>query len=32
MFPDMMDKIPRRDYGLEGLTVRVDHTSTSTVR
>ncbi|MCR4942570.1 MAG: cupin domain-containing protein [Campylobacter sp.] len=25
------EKMPRRDYGIEGLEVRVDHTSTGTV-
>ena len=31
MFPDIMKKIPLRDYGIEGLEVRADHTSSGTV-
>lgn len=31
MFPDIIKKIPLRDYGIEGLEVRADHTSTGTV-
>lgn len=31
IFPDIIDKVPSRDYGIEGLTVHVDHTSTGTV-
>jgi len=31
MFPDIIDKVPLRDYRLEGLTVHADHTSTGTV-
>ncbi|MBQ7516494.1 MAG: cupin domain-containing protein [Schwartzia sp.] len=30
-FADIIDKVPSRDYGIEGLTVHVDHTSTGTV-
>lgn len=30
-FPDIIGKVPRRDYGIDGLDVRVDHTSTGTV-
>ncbi len=31
MFHDIIKKIPRRDYGIDGLEVHVDHTSTGTV-
>lgn len=31
MFPDIIKKVPRRDYGIDGLTTHVDHTSTGTV-
>lgn len=31
MFPDIISRIPARDYGLDGLTVHADHTSTGTV-
>lgn len=31
VFPDFVEKIPTRDYGIEGLIVHVDHTSTGTV-
>ena len=31
MFPDIIKKVPRRDYGIDGLEVHVDHTSTGTV-
>ena len=31
IFPDIIDKVPSRDYGIEGLRVHVDHTSTGTV-
>lgn len=31
MFADIIKKIPSRDYGIEGLETRVDHTSTGTV-
>ena len=31
MFPDIIKKIPSRDYGIEGLEVHVDHTPTGTV-
>ena len=31
MFPEIIDKVPRRDYGIDGLKVHVDHTSTGTV-
>lgn len=30
-FHEIIDKVPTRDYGIEGLTVHVDHTSTGTV-
>ena len=30
-FADIIDNVPSRDYGIEGLTVHVDHTSTGTV-
>lgn len=30
-FHDIIGKVPTRDYGIEGLTVHVDHTSTGTV-
>ena len=30
-FPNMIRKIPMRDYGIAGLEVHVDHTSTGTV-
>ncbi len=30
-FADIIDHVPRRDYGIDGLTVHVDHTSTGTV-
>lgn len=29
IFPDIIDKVPSRDYGIEGLTVHVDHTGVS---
>ena len=28
VFPEIIRHIPQRDYGIEGLTIRVDHTST----
>lgn len=31
VFPEIIRHVPQRDYGIEGLTVRVDHTSTGTV-
>ncbi|MBR2963588.1 MAG: cupin domain-containing protein [Lentisphaeria bacterium] len=31
MFSDIIKKVPLRDYGIEGLEVRADHTSTGTV-
>ena len=31
MFADIIKKVPRRDYGIEGLEVHADHTSTGTV-
>ena len=31
MFPAIIRKVPLRDYGIDGLEVRVDHTSTGTV-
>ena len=31
IFPDIIDKVPSRDYGIDGLTVHVDHTSTGTI-
>ena len=31
MFPDIIKKVPSRDYGIDGLEVHVDHTSTGTV-
>lgn len=31
MFPDIVKKIPLRDYGIDGLTTHVDHTPTGTV-
>ncbi|MBO5589187.1 MAG: cupin domain-containing protein [Anaerovibrio sp.] len=31
VFPDIIDKVPVRDYGIDGLSVHVDHTSTGTV-
>jgi len=31
MFPDIIKKVPSRNYGIEGLEVHVDHTSTGTV-
>ncbi len=31
MFPDIIQKVPVRDYGIEGLEVHVDHTPTGTV-
>ena len=31
MFPDIIKKVPLRDYGIDGLTTHVDHTSTGTV-
>ena len=31
MFADIIKKIPARDYGIDGLEVHVDHTSTGTV-
>lgn len=31
MFHDIIKKVPRRDYGIDGLEVHVDHTTTGTV-
>lgn len=31
MFHDIIKKVPLRDYGIDGLEVHVDHTSTGTV-
>jgi quercetin dioxygenase-like cupin family protein len=31
MFPDIIQKIPLRDYSIDGLEVHVDHTSIGTV-
>ena len=31
MFPDIVKKIPVRDYGIDGLEVHVDHTTTGTI-
>ena len=31
MFHDIIKKVPVRDYGIDGLEVHVDHTSTGTV-
>ena len=31
MFPEIIKKVPSRDYGIDGLEVHVDHTSTGTV-
>ena len=31
MFPDFIRKVPMRDYGIDGLEVHADHTSTGTV-
>ena len=31
MFPDIIKKIPSRDYGIDGLEVHVDHTPTGTI-
>ena len=31
MFADIIKKVPSRDYGIDGLAVHVDHTSTGTV-
>lgn len=31
VFPAIINRMPARDYGIEGLTVHVDHTSTGTV-
>ena len=31
MFHDIIKKVPMRDYGIDGLEVHVDHTSTGTV-
>ncbi|MBD3879141.1 MAG: cupin domain-containing protein [Quinella sp. 1Q5] len=31
MFADIIKKVPSRDYGIDGLEVHVDHTSTGTV-
>ena len=31
IFPEIVRKVPLRDYGLDGLEVHVDHTSTGTV-
>ena len=31
MFPDIIKKIPARDYKMDGLEVHVDHTSTGTI-
>ena len=31
MFPDIVKKMPSRDYGIDGLEVYVDHTSTGTI-
>ena len=31
IFPEMMKKIPVREYGMDGLSVHADHTSVGTV-
>lgn len=31
MFPDIIKKVPSRNYGIDGLAVHVDHTTTGTV-
>ena len=31
VFADIIKKVPERNYGIEGLEVHVDHTSTGTV-
>lgn len=31
MFPEIIQKIPARDYGIEGLHVHVDHTPRGTI-
>ena len=31
MFPKIIRQVPLRDYGIDGLEVRADHTSTGTV-
>ena len=31
IFPGIIGKVPVRDYGIDGLNVHVDHTSTGTV-
>ena len=31
MFPDIIKKVPVRDYGIDGLTTHVDHTPTGTI-
>ncbi len=31
MFPDIVKKIPTKDYGIDGLEVHSDHTSTGTI-
>lgn len=31
IFPDIIKNVPLRDYGIEGLEVHVDHTTTGTV-
>ena len=31
MFPDIVKKVPVRNYGIDGLEVHVDHTTTGTV-
>lgn len=31
VFPEIIKHVPERNYGIEGLEVRVDHTSTGTV-
>ena len=31
MFPEIIKKIPVRDYGIDGLETRVDHTPTGTI-
>lgn len=31
MFPDIIKKIPARDYKIDGLEVHVDHTKTGTI-
>ena len=31
VFPEIINNVPLRDYGIPGLEVRVDHTSTGTI-